>query len=559
MAAARKGSIDLSRRRYRPLLKYEHHSGHILMLDKERLAQKSAKIARQVKNNPHDELPRLLSDINIDQESMELLARFCHGYDISLSSENVVRVACLAKTLDMTDSHCPNNLLNKALLFFEEHVVHSWYNSVKAIKSAESVLRQAEALGLMECCVETLILEALEDPRLLGEPLMRNEEDEDSECENREKETIVRPSIRRKLFDMDWKKSEDLTSLPLKLYAAIIYAMIQRQVLPQFVAANLWQYAKNWIISDEEVQLDKIGGQRETIEVLVSLIPNQTGLIPCASLCEMLRFAIAVEADAECRNALELRIGMQLDQAETKDLLMPCSGYTNQEKYDAKCLRRIVSHFYDNYNSDSFGLLRSVADLMEEFLAEIAADIDLKTATFVEVADMSIAAAEGAEKSRDGIYRAVDVFLEKHKHLTESEKEDLCGKVLDCSKLSGAALQHAALSRRLPLRVVVNALLASQLKLRDVIPKAVAAEGGEEEEEEGEEEGAEVRVEMEKMGSKVTKLEKECLMMKREMERGGGKREKKASVWREMKRKFGCMTIRPDSDCHVKKKKVHHR
>ncbi|XP_042063941.1 BTB/POZ domain-containing protein At5g17580-like isoform X1 [Salvia splendens] len=545
-------------RRYRPLINYEHHSGNILMLDKERLAQKSGKVARQVKSNPHDELPRLLSDINIDQESMELLARFCHGYDISLSSENVVRVACLANFLEMTESYCPNNLLNKALWFFKENIVHSWNNSIKAIKSAESVLRQAEKLGLMECCVETIISEAVEDPRLLGEPLMTNEEDEESECENREKETLVRPSIRRKLFDMDWKKSEDLASLPLNLYAPIINRMSQRQVPPQYVAASLWQYAKNWIFSDDEVQLDKIDGQRETIEVLVRLIPNQTGLIPCASLCEMLRFAIAVEADAECRKALELWIGLQLDQAETKDLLMPCNGYTNQEKYDAECLKRILSHFYRNYNRDNIEPMRSVADLVDEFLAEIAADIDLKTATFVEIVDLWIAAAEGGnEQSHDGIYRAVDVFLEKHKHLTESEKEDLCGKVLDCSKLSGEALQHAALNRRLPLRVVVNALFASQLKLRDVIPKAVV--GGEEEEEE-EGEGAEVRVEMEKMGSKVRKLERECLMMKREIVRGGGgKREKKESVWREMKRKLGCMSMRPDSDCHVKKKKVHPR
>ncbi|KAG6423278.1 hypothetical protein SASPL_113669 [Salvia splendens] len=481
---------------------------------------------------------------------MELLARFCHGYDISLSLENVVRVACLANFLEMTESHCPNNLLNKALWFFKENIVHSWNNSIKAIKSAESVLRQAEKLGLMEFCVETLILEAIENPRLLGEPLMTNEEDEESECENREKETLVRPCIRRKLFDMDWKKSEDLASLPFKFYAPIIDRMSQRQVPPRYVAANLWQYAKNWIFSDDEVQLDKIDGQRETIEDLVRLIPNQTGLIPCACLCEMLRFAIGVEADEECRNALEFRIGMQLDQAETKDLLMPCNGYTNQEKYDAKCLRRILSHFYSNYNRDNFGSLRSVAALVDEFLAEIAADIDLKTATFVEVAELAIAVAEeGNEQRRDGIYRAVDVFLEKHKHLTESEKEDLCGKVLDCSKLSGEALQHAALNRRLPLRVVVNALFASQLKLRNVIPKAMGGEEGE---------GAE----MEKMGSKVTKLERECLMMKREMERGGGgKREKKPSVWREMKRKFGCMSMRPDSDCHVKKKKkkVHPR
>ena len=118
-----------------------------------------------------------------------------------------------------------------------------------------------------------------------------------------------------------------------------------------------------------------------------------------------------------------------------------------------------MNHFYNNKNRDNYESLRSVADLVDEFLAEIAADIDLKTTTFVEVANLSIAVAEGANENRcGGIYRPLDVFLEKHKHLTRSEKEDLCGKVLDCSKLSREALQHAALNRRLPLRVVVKAL-----------------------------------------------------------------------------------------------------
>lgn len=40
--------------------------------------------------------------------------------------------------------------------------------------------------------------------------------------------------------------------------------------------------------------------------------------------------------------------------------------------------------------------------------------------------------------------RTVDVFLEKHRHLTEPEKEDLCGKVLGCRKLPREAVEHIA-------------------------------------------------------------------------------------------------------------------
>ncbi|KAE9463026.1 hypothetical protein C3L33_05066, partial [Rhododendron williamsianum] len=70
---------------------------------------------------------------------------------------------------------------------------------------------------------------------------------------------------------------------------------------------------------------------------------------------------------------------------------------------------------------------------------------------------------------------------------------------------------------------------------REEEEEAVGVAGGCEEE---------VRIEMERMGSKVMELERECDMIRREIQSGccGRARKEKAGMWREMKRKFGCTT-----------------
>ncbi|KAL8062226.1 hypothetical protein ABFX02_02G133600 [Erythranthe guttata] len=578
--AARNG-IESSTWRPRSKLTSElqlHLCGSLFTVDRELLAKKSSKIAKLMQRNPNGDLSNLLRDIPADQESMEIVGRFCHGFGINLTTENIVRVSCVAKYLGMTDNHCPENLLTKALDFFERHVIPSWNNSVRALKTAENMLDHASELGLIDYCAQSIISKAMEDPRLLGESIgsvpISDEEEEDS--------NEYKPNARRKLFDIEWK-SEDLSSLGLRLYAPIINAMIQQKIPQENVAANICQYAKTWLFSDEE-KIDE-NSQREILEALVQLLPQERDIVTCTFLFHMLRFAKFLDASSDCMNGIEQRIGKQLDQASVKDMLIPSQGYAKDEQYDTECIRRILKNFYMHYTGPDPTGLGLVAELIDEFLIEISADIDLKMPTFVAFADMSVAASDGlSHRTSDGIYRAVDIYLDKHRHLTESEKEEIC-KVLNCNRLSGEACEHAAQNGRLPVRFVVQALFVAQLKLREVfVPRIAAAGGGggggsENSNgrrvvvERGEEEGE--RMEIERMGSKVKELERECDVMRREIERSGGgigfsnnnvvkknKKSGKMSMWKEMKRKLGCGMSSVDDDYHClvkKKKKVHPR
>ncbi|XP_052193468.1 BTB/POZ domain-containing protein At5g17580 [Diospyros lotus] len=540
--------------------------GILFTVDRDLLAAKSAKFTALLEENPNEDASNLLRDIPAGPEAFELAVRFCHGVEVKLAAENVVPLTCLAYFLEMTETHSTNNLLKKALTYFEQRILPSWNQSVKALRASESVLQQAMSLGLIDACAETIITKVLANPTLLGEPTGGLNNDDESE----DKENVHKKNARRQLFGFE-QQLEDLVTLCLQLYKPLIQAMIQRRVPPEYTAASLCQYAKQWVFPCSKrrdgMSIHKRNSQREVIEAVERLLPYEIGIVPCTLFFEMLQSAILLEANSDCREGFEIRIGKQLDKATVKDLLIPSKGYAKEMEYDLECVRRILKNFYCNYKRSDMSGLITVAELVENFLAEVASDEDLKISNFLSLAEMSTSVSMGVQRSSDGIYRAIDIYLDKHSHLTESEKEEVCG-VLDCNKMSPEACQHAVQNDRLPLRVVVQLLFVGQLQLRDTITKEVQDSDdrlrkleAEEEEEMArvsswEEEG---RTEMQKMGSKVMELEKECYMMRKEIQSESCSKVKKqkGGMWRDVKRKFGCMSGMRDCDCHIKKKKVH--
>ncbi|TQD77835.1 hypothetical protein C1H46_036624 [Malus baccata] len=95
-----------------------------------------------------------------------------------------------------------------------------------------------------------------------------------------------------------------------------------------------------------------------------------------------------------------------------------------------------------------------VGKLIDEFLSEIATDVNLKPDRFYNLA---ISLPDQTRLFDDGLYRAVDVYLKAHPWLLEPEREKVCG-IFDCQKLTLEACTHAAQNERLPPRAVVQVL-----------------------------------------------------------------------------------------------------
>lgn len=207
-------------------------------------------------------------------------------------------------------------------------------------------------------------------------------------------------TVNGKLFQIA-PKSEDLTSLSLQFYEPLIQKMAESHVQPRRIASSLFLYAK------------KNSTQKRVIEAVERLLPNERGLLRCNQLFEMLKIAIAMEANSDCRNSFEIKVRKQLDEATVQDLLIPSRGYSKEGDYDTESVKRILKIHYNNIaaNSNSSGGLHSVAELIDDFVSEIASDANLSVSKFISVAEMASSVSTGLERSSDDLYKAIDIYL----------------------------------------------------------------------------------------------------------------------------------------------------
>ncbi|KAF8103018.1 hypothetical protein N665_0189s0067 [Sinapis alba] len=531
-------------------------------LCKETLAKRSAIVSSLLERNEIDELRCILRDIEADPETFELVARFCYGYKVKFTSDNIVSVLCMAYYLGMNEEHSTDNLLGKASSFLETRVLPCWNETVNALRSGDKSLDKLAEFGLVDLFFDSLIEKASYDPRLLGEPI-----------KNREENSEYRPNPRRRLFDNDWK-SEDLITLPLRFYEPLmIRAMESRNIPVEYIVSSVCSYTKKWVLDAEEYSVSV--KKREVVEAVERLLPHKRGLISCDFLFKTLKHSIWLEASSDCRNGLGIRVSKQLDMAKPTDLKILTQGYGERGAQscfeDIQLVRTVITSFYSNYTKEEdteedVSHFVKVARLLEEFLLLAASESSLKLEAFVALGEITVAISLGVLRYSDGVYRAVDVFLERHRYLTESEKMEAC-KVLDCKKLSRQGCEEAAKNQRLPLRIVVQVLFVSQLQIRDTVAKEI--KGIEDKVDVEEEEEEEIGVwsdedEMDKMSEKLLGMEienHECVVHRWK------KKTKKISVWRQVKRKFGCLPSTSSSSsadactCDVKnnkKKKIHH-
>ncbi|KAG0455375.1 hypothetical protein HPP92_024667 [Vanilla planifolia] len=180
-----------------------------------------------------------------------------------------------------------------------------------------------------------------------------------------------------------------------------------------------------------------------------------------------------------CRLTLERRVGSQLEMATLDDLLIPSFQHAGDTLFDVDTVHRILVVFSqqddsedddsgygsDSLNHSSQSSLVKVANLVDNYLAEIAPDANLKLANFIAIADILPGFARATD---DGLYRAVDIYLKAHQELSDSERRRLC-KVIDFQKLSLDASGHAAQNERLPLQATVQVLYMEQLRLRSAL------------------------------------------------------------------------------------------
>lgn len=170
----------------------------------------------------------------------------------------------------------------------------------------------------------------------------------------------------------------------------------------------------------------------------------------------------------ECRNGLERLIGGLLDRATLDDLLVSFSAHHHHHGgigtvYDVNLVLRLIRVFVVNNggeDDDDLDLekMKKVGRLVDKYLREISPDHNLKMSKFLAVSE---SLPDSARVCFDGVYRAIDIYLESHPTLSFEERSRLC-RCLNYEKLSLEACKDLAKNPRIPPRIAVEALISQQ-------------------------------------------------------------------------------------------------
>ncbi|KAF6166100.1 hypothetical protein GIB67_023810 [Kingdonia uniflora] len=523
-----------------------------------------------------------LSDIPGGAKTFELVAKFCYGVKLELTSSNVVYLRCAAEHLEMTEEYNENNLIAHSELFLNQVVLRSWKDSIKALQTCEDVLPLADDLHIVQRCIESLAAKASTDPNLFGWP-MREHGGPMQSPGGSVLWNGISTGARPRNSNSDWWY-EDVSTVCLPLYKKLISVMESRGIKQEIIAGSLTSYAKRYLpglnrrksTGESSTRLARAAlgtlpseeEQRVLLEEIDRLLPTNKVVASTKFLFGLLRTAMILRASSSCISNLERRIGLQLDQATLEDLLMPNFSDSVETLYNVECIQRILEHFLATdqatggaspcmiddgqlMGSPSLTPITMVSKLIDGYLAEVAPDINLKLLKFQSLA---AAVPDFARPLDDGLYRAIDIYLKAHPWLTDSDKEHLC-RLMDCQKLSLEACTHAAQNERLPLRVIVQVLFFEQLQLRTSIAgcflvsenldgsrqlrSGIAGSNETGGWNTAVRENQVLKVGMDSMRMRVSELEKECSSMKQEIEKlGRGKSINSNSTWGNVSKKF---------------------
>ncbi|MBA0709922.1 hypothetical protein Goshw_009299, partial [Gossypium schwendimanii] len=455
-------------------------NGVSFALHKFPLVSRSGRIQKLVAEHRDSDMLRVeLVNVPGGAESFELAAKFCYGINFEITSFNVAQLYCVSDYLEMTEEFSKDNLGSRTEEYLEIVVCKNLEMCVEVLQQCESLLPLADELKIISRCIDAIASKACAEQiassfsRLEYSSSGRLHMNRQTKCEG------------------DWW-IEDLSVIRIDLYQRLITAMKCRGVRPESIGASLVNFAQKeltkkcslWNPSGlTKVDLGSTDHERLVVETIIGLLPVEKLAVPISFLFGLLRSAVMLDCSISCRLDLERRIGSQLDIATLDDILIPSFRHSGDGTlFDVDTVQRILVNFSqqddsegdmddesvfesDSPRSPSQTALFKVAILVDNYLAEIAPDANLKLPKFLGIAETL---PEHARTIHDGLYRAIDIYLKAHPSLPDEDRKRLC-KLIDFQKLSQEAGAHAAQNERLPIQSIVQVLYFEQLRLRNAL------------------------------------------------------------------------------------------
>lgn len=339
-----------------------------------------------------------LEDVPGSSGAFALAVKFCYGIAVTITPANVAAIRCAAEYLEMTEAFEEGNVSSKAEAFLDVVVLTSWQHSIAVLQTCSVLLPWAEDLQIVKRCSEYAAHKACTDPRRITWPFLGSSVVAVSPSGSNN------PPRNNHNVPRNWWV-EDVSQLDIfsfgKFYATIkekgmkadilgaaleycvqkwlpglIKAPVESSLIKESVGSptlralspTLRAFSEDEFSSppkySERLSLsrgDEVGGtppkppdciaeqnkNRAMLEEIVFMLPMQKDAVSCSFLLRMLRAACLLNCSSECKDDLEKRAGMQLEQGTLtlSDLLVPSFSHTSEYLYDVDLVRRILEHY----------------------------------------------------------------------------------------------------------------------------------------------------------------------------------------------------------------------
>lgn len=339
----------------------------------------------------------ILPDFPGGAEGFELIARFCYSNGrIEISPFNAVLLNCAARFMEM-DQVCSGapNLLHQTEKSLEGINSWTWSEVLVALKQCQDLLPAMKSSSLLQKILDSLV-------GRLALPGVVSPCTPSSTCSSFQLSSDTRSTDNAK---NSWSRTtwwfEDLVFLNAELIEKVVNMMVSQKFDHSILSRFLFYYQKSRLLIAGPTEKRKI---TEVVITLLSLLDRSS--VSCKGLFDILRMALSLKVSRCCKNILENLLSSRLEQATLDNLLVP-SPRGKDYIYNVNLVLRLQTSFLGGQFSSA--QLKKVAALMDLYIAEVAPDSCLKPTKF---AALVAALPDSARDSHDGIYRAVDIYLE---------------------------------------------------------------------------------------------------------------------------------------------------
>ncbi|KAH1122252.1 hypothetical protein J1N35_005412 [Gossypium stocksii] len=416
-------------------------------------------IRKQKRKTPIENYVIELNGFPGGPDGFEQVARFCYSYGgVEITVSNVPLLYCCAFFLGMTEKTSTNNLLRQTEKFLEGMFDWSWTDLIMSLRSCEPFFSYADSYGLIQKFIFALLAKIAQNSDM-------NFITSSSSSSSPETSFGFRFSSTSKASPesaspctksgKDWW-FDDLTILSPKIIEKIIRNL--GAYGNQNNSFTLTRFLLHYLKSRPQgspTSKSEYGGLADTAVHGVILVGKTK--FSCRKLFWVLRLVSGFSLSKDYRAGLERLMGENLDEATVDDLLV--SGH-NKGVYDVNLVIRLITVFVNSEGVKS-EKMKKLGRLIDKYLREISPDQNLNTSKFLAVAE---SLPHSARDCFDGVYRAIDFYLQSHPTLSFEDRSRLC-RCLNYEKLTFEASKELAKNPRIPPNISVQALISQQSKV----------------------------------------------------------------------------------------------